>query len=184
MKEYLKIPHVFYSDDKTDADIYDSNDESYFEKAWIMLYSPSLMSAKLAPEGKSSLMIQTMVPYKWMNNWGGSDREAYKQLKEKAKSALIDQASAVIPDLRKCIEFDEAATPLTYERYTHNTDGASSAWSWNPNKRFYEKFSGTHIKTPVRNLYIGSCWANQIGGIPGAISAAQKCIKEIAKQTK
>ena len=179
MKEYLKIPHVFYSDDKTDADIYDSEDEHYFGKTWITLYSPSLMNAKLAPEGKSSLMIQTMVPYKWMNNWGGGDREAYKRLKEKAKNALIDQASAVIPDLSKYIEFDEAATPLTYERYTHNTDGASSAWSWNPNKRFYEKFMRTHIKTPVRNLYIGSCWANQIGGIPGAISAARKCVEEI-----
>ena len=179
MKEYLKIPHVFYSDEKSDADIYDSADESYFEKAWIMLYSPSHMNAKLAPEGKSSLMIQTMAPYKWMDNWGGGDREAYKRLKEKAKKALIAQASAVIPDLSTYIEFDEAATPLTYERYTHNTDGASSAWSWNPNKRFYEKFMDTHIKTPVRNLYIGSCWANQIGGIPGAISAARKCVEEI-----
>jgi len=44
---------------------------------------------------------------------------------------------------------------------------------------FYEKFMRTHIKTPVRNLYIGSCWANQIGGIPGAISAARKCVEEI-----
>jgi len=179
MKEYLKIPHVFYSDDKTDADIYDSEDEHYFEKAWVMLYSPSLMNVKLAPEGKSSLMIQTMAPYKWMDNWGGGDREAYRRLKEKAKKALIGQTSAVIPDLSKYIEFDEAATPLTYERYTHNTDGASSAWSWNPHKRFYEKFMRTHIKTPVRNLYIGSCWANQIGGIPGAISAARKCVEEI-----
>jgi phytoene dehydrogenase-like protein len=179
MKEYLKIPHVFYSDDKTEADIYDSEDEHYFEKAWIMLYSPSLMNAKLAPEGKSSLMIHTMAPHKWMDNWGGSDRQAYKRLKDKAEKALIGQASAVIPDLSKAIEFDEAATPLTYERYTHNTDGASSAWSWNPNKRFYEKFMGSHIKTPVRNLYIGSCWASQIGGIPGAINAAQKCVEEI-----
>jgi phytoene dehydrogenase-like protein len=37
----------------------------------------------------------------------------------------------------------------------------------------------TQIKTPVKNLFIGSCWANQIGGVPGAISAAQACAKTI-----
>ena len=179
MKEYLKIPHVFYSDDNSEADIYDSNDGNYFQKAWVMLYSPSLMNPELAPKGKSSLMIQSMTPYKWMNNWGNGDRETYKQLKDKAKNMLIEKTSAVIPDLRKYIEFDEAATPLTYERYTHNTDGASSAWSWNPNKRFYKKVFGTNIKTPIRNLYISSCWANQIGGVPGAINAALKCVKKI-----
>lgn len=179
MKERLKIPHVFYGDDSPDADIHDSRDENFFEKSWVMLYSPSLMNAKLAPEGKSSLMIQAMAPPRWMNNWGKGDRETYKRLKDKVKNTLIDKASAVIPNLRKCVEFDDAATPLTYERYTHNTDGASSAWSWNPNKRFYEKFMGTHIQTPVKNLYIGSCWANQIGGVPGAINAALECVKKI-----
>jgi phytoene dehydrogenase-like protein len=179
MKVYLKIPHVYYNDDHPDADIHNSNDENFFEKTWVMLYSPSLMNAKLAPQGKSSLMVQAMAPHRWMNNWGGGDRETYKRLKNKAKSALIDKASAVITDLRKYIEFDDAATPLTYERFTHNTDGASSAWSWNPNKRFYEKFLGVHIMTPVKNLFIGSCWANQIGGVPDAINAALECVKKI-----
>ncbi len=179
MKEYLKIPHVYYSDDNPEADIYDSDDEEYFSKAWLMVYSPSFMNAELAPEGKSSLMIQTMCPYKWMENWGGGDRETYKRLKEKAKNVLIDKTSAIIPDLRQHIEFDDAATPLTYERYTHNTDGATSAWSWNPNKKFYEKGFSTQIKTPIKNLYIGSCWSGQIGGVPSAVFAAKGCAKKI-----
>jgi phytoene dehydrogenase-like protein len=32
-----------------------------------------------------------------------------------------------------------------------------------------------NIKTPVKNLYIGSCWATQMGGVPGALSAAYRC---------
>ncbi|WP_041700816.1 hypothetical protein [Clostridium kluyveri] len=35
------------------------------------------------------------------------------------------------------------------------------------------------IKTPVKNLYIGSCWAMQIGGVPGALVAAYQCAKKI-----
>lgn len=179
MREYLKIPHVYCFDDNPDADIYNADDESYFEKSSTMLYSPSLMNAKLAPEGKSSLMIQAMTPHRWMNNWGGGDRETYRNLKEKAKNALIEKTAAVIPNIREYIEYEDAATPLTYERYTHNTDGATSAWSWNPNKKFFDKGMMPQIKTPVKNLYIGSCWAIQIGGVPGAIGAAQACVKAI-----
>jgi len=114
-----------------------------------------------------------------MNNWGGGDRETYVNLKEKAKNVLIEKVAAIIPDLTEYIEYEDTATPLTYERYTHNTDGASSAWSWNPKKKFYDRSMMTQIKTPVKNLFIGSCWANQIGGVPGAISAAQACAKII-----
>jgi phytoene dehydrogenase-like protein len=179
MKKYLKIPHVYHFEDNPELDIYNSDDEDYFEKTWTMVYSPSLMNADLAPEGKSSLMIQCMTPHKWMNNWGAGDRETYKALKEKAKRALIDKTVTLIPNLRDFIEFEDSATPLTYERYTANTDGATSAWSWNPNKKFYDQGMMTKIKTPVKKLYIGSCWAIQIGGVPGAIGAAQACAKAI-----
>lgn len=179
MREFLKIPHVYLFDDNPDVDIHNAEDEHYFEKCFIMLYSPSIMNADLAPEGKSSLMVQTMAPRRWMNNWGGGDRERYRDLKRKAKDALIEKAAALIPDIKDYIEFEDAATPLTYERYTHNSEGATSAWSWNPNKKFFDQGMKTNIKTPVKNLYIGSCWAIQIGGIPGAISAAQACAKAI-----
>ena len=37
----------------------------------------------------------------------------------------------------------------------------------------------TKSETPVRNLFIGSCWSNQIGGVPGAIAAAYICARKI-----
>ncbi|MFX0152301.1 MAG: phytoene desaturase family protein, partial [Candidatus Hodarchaeota archaeon] len=178
-RQYLEIPHVYNAEDNPDLDIYNTNDENYFEKTWMMLYSPSLMNPELAPEGKSSLMIQAMTPHRWMNNWGGGDRETYKSLKEKVKNTLIEKTTAIIPNIREYIEFEDAATPLTYERYTHNTDGATSAWSWNPNKKFFSRGMAANIETPVKNLYIGSCWAVQFGGVPGAINAALECVKAI-----
>jgi len=179
LRSYLKVPHVMYFDDQPDMDIHDSNDEKYFDKTSIVLYSPSLFDSSLAPLGKSSLMLQAVVPYRWMNKWGDGDRERYRQLKQTAKNAMLKKASFIIPDLQKHIEFEDAATPLTYERYTGNTDGATSAWSWNPANKFYKSFNRTYTETPVKNLFIGSCWANQIGGVPGAVSAAYGCVKRI-----
>lgn len=176
---HMKVPHVFVYDNKPGCDIFNSKDEEFFSKTSAEIYSPSMLNPRLAPEGKSSLMLQTKVPYRWMNNWGGEDREAYRLLKEKAMDAMIDSISRLIPGLKGCIEYKDAATPLTYERFTQNTDGASSAWSWNPKKNFYKNGMSVNIETPVKNLYIGSCWAMQFGGVPGALYAAYKCAKKI-----
>lgn len=179
LKEYMKIPHVIYFDEKPGADVNNPDDEEYFQKISITLYSPSLIEPKLAPEGKSSLMLQAVSPRNWIQNWGGGDKQRYRELKEKVKKILIEKASAVIPDLIKLVEFEDAATPLTYERFTHNTDGATSAWSWNPKKRFYKQPMGVAVDTPIKSLFIGSCWATQIGGVPGALAAAYQCVKRI-----
>jgi phytoene dehydrogenase-like protein len=180
LRKWLKVPHVSYRDNHVDADVrLGANDSEYFQKVSVGLYSPSLHDPKLAPEGKSGLMIQAVAPFRWMDNWGGGDRQKYRELKESAKQAMIAKASAVIPGLAGRIEFSDLATPLTYERYTGNTDGATSAWSWNPKNKFYKNAMGIHIDTPVKKLLIGSCWANQIGGVPSAIGAARKCAKRI-----
>jgi phytoene dehydrogenase-like protein len=179
LMEYMKIPHVMYFDEKPGADVGNPNDAEYFQKVSFNLYSNSLFDSKLSPEGKSSLMIQAVSPRKWMNNWGGGDAGKYKELKENAQNALIQKAAFIIPNLSNIIEYADSATPLTYEKFTHNTDGATSAWSWNPKKRFYKNPISSATNTPVKNLLIGSCWASQIGGVPGAIAAAYKCAKSI-----
>lgn len=180
MQEYLKVPHVLYGDcDPPGPDMGDAKDERFFEKVWLNGYSPSLMNEELAPKGKSSLMISCMVPFRWMNNWGGGDRKVYKELKEKAKTVLIKRFSSIVPGIEKHIEFEDSATPLTYERYTGNSDGASSAWSWNPKKWFYSNAGTTTVDTPVKNLYVSSCWAYEFGGIPTAVKAAYMCAEKI-----
>jgi phytoene dehydrogenase-like protein len=177
---WLKAPHASYRDPLSETDFRrGANDPDYFKKASAGLYSPSLHDASLAPEGKSGLMIQAVAPTHWLNNWGGGDREKYRELKEGVKQDLIAKAGAVIPGLASRIEYSDLATPLTYERYTENTDGATSAWSWNPRNKFYKNTLGVHVETPVRNLLIGSCWSVQIGGVPSAINAARKCVKII-----
>jgi len=179
LRKYMKLPYVMYAEGKKGEDINSQNDEDFFGKTSFSLYSPSLMNSELAPKGRSSLMLQAMPPTGWMENWGGSDKQKYKQLKDKAANALIKRAQIIVPGLTNLVEYQDAATPLTYERYTHNTAGASSAWSWNPEKKFYSRAMDVNVATPIKNLYIGSCWATQIGGVPGALMAAYMCEKKI-----
>ncbi|MDD3627699.1 MAG: hypothetical protein PHV06_10330, partial [bacterium] len=184
LRSFLKIPHVILSDIKKEKDFFDASDRDFFKHITITLYSPSLINPDLAPEGKSSLMIQAMSPHEWMNNWGGGDRNKYLELKEAVKNQLIGIAEKLIPDLSGKIIFSDAATPLTYERFTHNTEGASSAWNWDLNLNYFKNLYDFKITTPVLNLLIGSCWSNPLGGIPGAIAGAYESVKYIEKNCK
>lgn len=177
--KFMKIPLVFYRPDTPDVDFYDTKDEAYFTKVSCEIYSPSLINPELAPNGKSSLMIENFSPTGWMDDWGGGNQEEYERLKSLAATGLIETASQLIPNLKEKIIVKDAATPLTFERYTHNTKGASSSWSWNPHKRFYPDMISRGTITPVKNLFIGSCWSTQIGGIPGAISGAYEAMKQV-----
>ncbi len=179
LRKHMKLPNVMYANLNSDTTIDNSKNENFFENSSLGLHSPSLMNSKLAPEGKSSLMLQVMSPPSWMNNWGGWDKQKYKQLKDKVTKTLIKRAEIIVPNLSGHIEVQDAATPLTYERFTHNSAGASSAWSWNPKKKFFKNTMDVNINTPVKNLYIGSCWAMQIGGVPGALIAAYQCAKKV-----
>jgi phytoene dehydrogenase-like protein len=180
LQKFMKIPLVLYRPEAPGVDFYETKNEAYFAKVGCQLYSPSLMNPELAPDGKSSLMIETLSPTGWMDEWGGGNREEYKRLKSLAATGMIETASRLIPNLKEKIVVKDAATPLTFERYTHNTKGASSAWSWNPHKRFYPDMRSRGTITPVKNLFIGSCWSIQFGGIPGAISGAYEAMKQVA----
>lgn len=163
-----------------DVDPEDAKAADHFEKDGFSLYSPSLVNPELAPEGRSSLMIQSICPAHWQDDWRRGDPAAYRALKTQVRDRLVARAEAVVPGLREAIEYQDAATPLTYERYTANTDGATSGWSWNPKKPFYKGGAfGSAVSTPVKDLWIGSSWAGQIGGIPSAIAAAYLATKKI-----
>jgi phytoene dehydrogenase-like protein len=178
--KWLRAPYGSYRDPSSVANFrLGADDPDYFKKAGAAFYSPSLHDASLAPAGKSSLMVQAMAPTHWMNNWGGGDRQRYKELKEVVRRELVAKAAIVIPGLEAHIEYSDLATPLTYERFTANTDGATSAWSWNPHNKFYRSPLSVNIGTPVKNLLIGSCWSAQIGGVPSAINAARRCARRI-----
>jgi phytoene dehydrogenase-like protein len=178
----MKTHSVSYLPLDRDVDPEDAKAADHFEKDGFSLYSPSLVNPELAPEGRSSLMIQCGSPAHWQDDWRRSDPQAYRALKTQVKDRLIARAELLIPGLRAAIEFEDAATPLTYERYTGNTDGATSGWSWNPKKPFYKGgVLATTVETPVRNLWIGSCWAGQIGGVPNAVGAAYLATRKIGR---
>jgi len=145
----------------------------------------SILDPSLAPEGKSTVVIQTGAFAEFADNWGTKDgkrTKKYKALKEEVADRLIATAENLIPGLSKKIEVKFSGTPYTFERYTLNSGGASAGWTFHPQKAMNSglKFL-TGFNPPVKNLFQVGHWAMSPGGAPsGAITG--RIVSEIVKR--
>ena len=82
---------------------------------------------------------------------------------------LIGRAERALGvDLRSAVEVCEIATPVTYQRFTGNRDGAIMGFK---PTRGNLRAGIARRKTPVSNVVIGGQWAEVGGGLPSAVRA-------------
>ncbi len=91
-------------------------------------------SGHIAPRGCTNLQVMTLVPSDYAM-WHVDEGPAaggryhrdpeYRRRKNELMDELLVVAEAVIPGLRDHVEWKEAATPVTQERFTHSTGGTS-----------------------------------------------------------
>jgi phytoene dehydrogenase-like protein len=90
----------------------------------------------LAPRGGTNLQIMTLVPAEydvWHVTQGPHDARSnryhvdpeYRRRKQALAAKLVDIAEGVLPGLREHVVWQESATPVTQERFTHSTGGTS-----------------------------------------------------------
>jgi hypothetical protein len=134
----------------------------------------------LAPPGKQALCISAFSPYEQWQPWMGNHDAAYRACKEAEARRLIRLTEEFIPGLSNYIEEVDAATPLTYERYTGNWQGASVGWSWdpagNPRMNFKKDFPSLH------NFYLAGHWTFRLGGMLSAMITARYAALEVIKK--
>ncbi len=140
-------------------------------KTALTVLAPSVRDPSVAPAGKGILTIHcpaTMNSHEtWHTEEGRKRGAAYRTFKKQFAETLIRRVEECFaPGLRGHIEVMEAATPVTYWRYTGNTDG--SIMGTRPTGRnIRARICG--CKTPVRNLLLAGHWAQYSGGVPVAM---------------
>jgi hypothetical protein len=92
------------------------------------------VSRQIAPEGHTNLQIMTLVPREY-GVWGVDRGPAdggryhrdpeYRRRKNELMERLIEIAERVVPGMRDHIDWKEAATPVSQERFTRYTGGTS-----------------------------------------------------------
>jgi all-trans-retinol 13,14-reductase len=135
---------------------------------------PSNLEPSYAPAGKSSVILISLAPYNYKNNWNtgskGARTKEYRSLKKDIANKMVNKAEKVIPELSQSIIVKDAATPLTFQRYAWTTEGA---W-YGPR---IDQTMPEHV-TPIKHLYLAG--TNTRGpGVPNAIMSGVDTAKEI-----
>jgi phytoene dehydrogenase-like protein len=118
--------------------VYDELDAGQFSsEAMAYITTASLkdpVSRQIAPKGHTNLQIMTLVPRDygvWNVKKGPAEGgryhrdPIYRQRKQELMDYLIETSEQVIPGLRDHIVWQEAATPISQERFTRSTGGTS-----------------------------------------------------------
>lgn len=131
--------------------------------------------------GTSTLMLLFLCGYepwrKFENDYQKGIKGAYHKEKEKWTDSLIQRAEKdVIPGLSSMIEVREAATPLTNQRYTGNTQGAIYGFEQSMDNAFMNRIDN---RTPVKGLYLAGAWGNPGGGFTGVLMSGQNTFRKM-----
>jgi phytoene dehydrogenase-like protein len=166
----LKTHHVFYFPELKIHDPQATDNASLHRGSWLEVSCPSLTDPALAPPGKSVLVLQTMAPAGWLGRWGRTQdatKRTYRDLKRRVAEEMIATAEGLVPDLSKKILYADVGTPLSAERFTANTDGATAGWTFDPDRSLLRD-RYTAMTTPLRGLYAAGHYALWPGGVPSA----------------
>jgi phytoene dehydrogenase-like protein len=152
------------------------------EKCSLLIMMHSLLDPSQAPEGMATVQIMTPFPYNYMGYWkrekGGTRGKEYTELKETLAEKLIASAEKIIPQLSKHILYKDIATPLTFERYTLNSEGASHGWSPLPGAKMRSQ------KTPFKNLYQAGHWTFPGASIFAVVLSGRNAAKLVLREFK
>jgi phytoene dehydrogenase-like protein len=137
---------------------------------------------RLAPPGYANLQIMTLVPRDYVR-WNVSPDEAaqgayhrdpeYRRRKAALAGRLIGVAGRVIPGLAEHIDWQETATPVTQERFTHSTGGTSYGIEFACDQMGPLRLGP---RTEIPGLYLcgaSTPWGHGIGSVlQGGVAAA------------
>jgi len=169
LRKYLKEHHTHYFRTYETA-VRNPYDPELHNKGWSMISATSLHLPHLAPEGKSSIVVQVFTPYHWQNGWGTGSADPFargakhKELNEKVLNDIIRETEYIIPGLSDKIVHKELASPRTLARYTLNEEGSPQGWSYDI-YRCNRAYKFARFRTPIKNLFMAGHYAMWPGGV-------------------
>jgi phytoene dehydrogenase-like protein len=133
----------------------------------------------LAQNGKQIITILAPIQIGDLKrDWGVSNyndrNEEYRRKKEAITDELISLVEMVYPGLSEHILMKEAATPLTYQRYTLNKNGCYGG--------FDIEYRRLPQRTPVEGLYLAGAWTEPHGGVLGVIISGKQAAEKVHEQ--
>lgn len=126
-----------------------------------------------APKGKAAVTIVMLAGYEY---WMSLSHRDYTIAKEKMSDILIERAGRIIPEIALRIDKKVVATPITFKRYTNNSDGSIYGYVRTRQGKIEVRPSDA---CGIRNLYFASAWARQGSGVMKVLRSAEDVFRKI-----
>ncbi|MBV1757937.1 MAG: NAD(P)/FAD-dependent oxidoreductase [Dethiosulfatibacter sp.] len=157
--------------------------ERYYRLTTYEISIPVLRDPKMAPEGKTGLIISTLFEHslvKHIKEMGWYDE--FKQISEKH---IIEVLNATIYKGIKEKTIDSfSSTPLTIERITGNSDGAITGWAFTnrpiPAVNKMPRVTDS-VLTPISDVFQAGQWSYSPAGLPISIMTGKIAADKVNK---
>lgn len=160
--------------------------KSYLDYTTYEISIPALRNEKLAPKGKTGLIISTLMDYdfvKAVESMGWYPE--YKKLTEDYIIKVLDESR--YNGLKEKIIDVFSYTPLTIEKRTGNRDGAITGWAFT-NKNIpvihHTAKVAQSVLTKFPDIYQAGQWSYSPAGLPISIMTGKLAADKVNKQRK
>jgi phytoene dehydrogenase-like protein len=147
---------------------------------------PVMRDENLAPQGKTGLIISTLLDYSLMNHI--SNMGWYNEFKDLSAEAIIRVLDLTIfPGMKAAVTDQFSSTPLTLEKRTGNSEGAITGWaftnSYIPAVTNMTKVAQS-VLTPIPDVFQAGQWTFSPSGLPISILTGKLAADKVKKQIK
>lgn len=158
----------------------------YYELTTYELSCPVMRNDSLAPEGKTGLIISTLMEHSLVKHI--SEMGWYDEFKNMTEECIINILDATIFKGIKLKVMDRfTSTPLTLERMTGNSDGAITGWAFTnsfvPVENRLPKVAQS-IFTAVPDILQAGQWSFSPSGLPISILTGKLAADEAGKKLR
>lgn len=131
----------------------------------------------LAPAGCSSIVVMLKSPYAyWQRIYG---RKLYDTEQLQVAEQVMDFLETLYPGLRSDVAVTDVATPLSFERYTGNWQGATCGFLLTK-ETMRMMIQGVGKTLPgLDNFYMAGQWVEPGGSVPTAAMSGRQAIQMI-----
>ena len=158
----------------------------YLERTTYEISCPVLRDATLAPEGKTGVIVSTLMDYGLVRFF--SDAGKYEEFKKYCINKILDVLEkSLFTGLQENTLFALCGTPMTIEKETGNTQGAITGWAFTnprvPAENRFRKIAHS-IQTPVEDIVQCGQWTFSPSGLPVSILTGKLAADTVLKKLK
>jgi phytoene dehydrogenase-like protein len=147
---------------------------------------PALRDASLAPEGKTGLIISTLIDYSLAEHIRAQGwYDEFKAVCREGITAAL--TGSIYPQLAGHVIDGFVSTPVTLRSRTGNTDGAITGWAFtNETMPAITKMRqiARSVKTPIPHILQAGQWTYSPSGFPISILTGKLAADRAAKELK